>query len=229
MNLHSTPQLRLVRARLKSLHLEEVCLQASTRDTDLFASCTGTYMGVDRRHAVASMVELRRRLPPLEDRRSGCVLHGLFRLPATSAKVATHPNVPGGLFLIARIRGQRRRLTYSVSLHAPACVEGPALTNGEVLTKWAGGERFSPITQTRARADRRRRGKGLILTPYTSEGDSCAPSIRVAHPLSDAFANHDAGQIGEYATRCYRMSLGLHYASSLLLAFCPKSNRRFNR
>src|ERR1035437_4803996 len=32
--------------------------------------------------------QLRRRLPPLEDCRSGCVLHGLFRLPATPAKVA---------------------------------------------------------------------------------------------------------------------------------------------
>src|SRR5208283_3489358 len=35
--------------------------------------------------------QLRRRLPPLEDCRSGYVLHDLFRLPATSAKVATHP------------------------------------------------------------------------------------------------------------------------------------------
>jgi hypothetical protein len=33
--------------------------------------------------------QLRRRLPPLEDCRSGCVLHDLFRLPP--AKVATHP------------------------------------------------------------------------------------------------------------------------------------------
>jgi|GEM_PF-4132251 len=37
--------------------------------------------------------QLRRRLPPLEDCRSGCVLHDLFRLPATPAKVATHPSV----------------------------------------------------------------------------------------------------------------------------------------
>src|ERR1019366_6324648 len=43
-------------------------------------------------------------LPPLEDRRSGCVLHRLFSLPATPAKVATHPlteglllEVPNGL------------------------------------------------------------------------------------------------------------------------------------
>src|ERR1035437_8791946 len=35
--------------------------------------------------------QLRCRLPPLEDCRSGCVLHDLFRLPATPAKVATHP------------------------------------------------------------------------------------------------------------------------------------------
>jgi len=31
------------------------------------------------------------RLPPLEDCRSGCMLHDLVRLPTTSAKVATHP------------------------------------------------------------------------------------------------------------------------------------------
>src|ERR1019366_2241218 len=37
--------------------------------------------------------QLRRRLPPLEDCRSGCVLHGLFSLPAFPPKVATHPLV----------------------------------------------------------------------------------------------------------------------------------------
>jgi hypothetical protein len=31
-------------------------------------------------------------MPPLEDCRSGCVLHGLFSLPASPAKVATHPS-----------------------------------------------------------------------------------------------------------------------------------------
>src|ERR1700682_2833136 len=35
--------------------------------------------------------QLRRRLPPLEDCRSGCVLHDRFRLPANPAQVATHP------------------------------------------------------------------------------------------------------------------------------------------
>src|ERR1700675_3500753 len=35
--------------------------------------------------------QLRRRLPPLEDSRSACVLHDLFSLPATPTKVATHP------------------------------------------------------------------------------------------------------------------------------------------
>jgi hypothetical protein len=35
--------------------------------------------------------QLRRRLPPLEDCRSGCVLHGRLSLSATPAKVATHP------------------------------------------------------------------------------------------------------------------------------------------
>ena len=37
--------------------------------------------------------QLRSRLPPLEDCRSGCVLHDLFRLPANPAKVATHPSI----------------------------------------------------------------------------------------------------------------------------------------
>jgi hypothetical protein len=36
--------------------------------------------------------QLGRRLPPLEDCRSSCVLHDLFRLPATPAKLATHPS-----------------------------------------------------------------------------------------------------------------------------------------
>jgi hypothetical protein len=35
--------------------------------------------------------QLRCRLPPLEDCRSGCVLHDRFSPPANSAKVATHP------------------------------------------------------------------------------------------------------------------------------------------
>jgi hypothetical protein len=35
--------------------------------------------------------QLWRRLPPLEDCRSGCVLHGRFSLPANPAQVATHP------------------------------------------------------------------------------------------------------------------------------------------
>src|SRR5215472_5773982 len=39
--------------------------------------------------------QLRRRLPPLEDCRSACILHGLFTLPDTSAKVATHPFIGG--------------------------------------------------------------------------------------------------------------------------------------
>src|ERR1035437_5694570 len=40
--------------------------------------------------------QLRCRLPQLEDCRSGYVLHGLFRLPATPAKVATHPGEAAG-------------------------------------------------------------------------------------------------------------------------------------
>jgi len=36
--------------------------------------------------------QLWRHLPPLEDCRPGCVLHGLFSLPASPAKLATHPS-----------------------------------------------------------------------------------------------------------------------------------------
>jgi len=36
--------------------------------------------------------QLRRRLPPLEDCRTGCVLRDLFSLPASPTKVATHPS-----------------------------------------------------------------------------------------------------------------------------------------
>src|ERR1700730_16242783 len=38
--------------------------------------------------------QLRCRLPPLEDCRSGCVLHDRFRLPAIPTKLATHPSHP---------------------------------------------------------------------------------------------------------------------------------------
>jgi len=38
--------------------------------------------------------QLRRRLPPLEDYRSGCVLHDRLSLPANPAKLATHPSHP---------------------------------------------------------------------------------------------------------------------------------------
>src|SRR6202047_1719448 len=48
--------------------------------------------------------QLRRRLPPLEDCRSGCVLHGLFSLPATPAKVATHPTGATIDFLLSALR-----------------------------------------------------------------------------------------------------------------------------
>jgi hypothetical protein len=50
--------------------------------------------------------QLRRRLPPLEDCRSGCVLHGLLSLPSSPAKVATHPS---------RGSGSPSRITVSVS------------------------------------------------------------------------------------------------------------------
>src|ERR1035437_1408605 len=59
--------------------------------------------------------QLRRRLPPLENCRSGCVLHDLFRLPATPAKVATHPGRldarrAAECFWIHSLRGWVRRM-----------------------------------------------------------------------------------------------------------------------
>src|SRR5450830_550462 len=60
--------------------------------------------------------QLRRRLPPLEDCRSSCVLHDLFRLPATPAKVATHPFCPhgagGGGMKGVELYGQVRRAVF---------------------------------------------------------------------------------------------------------------------
>src|ERR1035441_9270062 len=44
--------------------------------------------------AYGAQNQLRLRLPPLEDCRSGCVVHGLCRLTANPAKVATHPPSP---------------------------------------------------------------------------------------------------------------------------------------
>src|SRR5208282_1863055 len=54
--------------------------------------------------------QLRRRLPPLEDCRSGRVLHDLCRLPAISAKVATHPRRETGPMLILRHHCAQRLL-----------------------------------------------------------------------------------------------------------------------
>jgi hypothetical protein len=51
--------------------------------------------------------QLRRRLPPLEDCRSGCLLHDLFRLPANPAKVATHPS--SAFFKVATLPGRQYR------------------------------------------------------------------------------------------------------------------------
>src|ERR1035437_2991053 len=53
--------------------------------------------------------QFRRRLPPLEDCRSGCVLHGLFRLPATPAKVATHPDIRPPQLALEVAGGDRKR------------------------------------------------------------------------------------------------------------------------
>jgi hypothetical protein len=51
--------------------------------------------------------QLRRRLPQLEDCRSGCVLHGRLRLPANTAKLATHPYSLNG--------AEKGRTNYSTS------------------------------------------------------------------------------------------------------------------
>jgi hypothetical protein len=77
-SLYPTPDRRLIRLQTA---LDEQLFDIAERERVAKIPANGTNN------------QLRCRLPPLEDRRSGCVLHGLFRLPATPAKVATHPGI----------------------------------------------------------------------------------------------------------------------------------------
>ena len=76
VTLHPTPDRRVIRLQTA---LDEQLFDIAERERVAKIPAHGTKN------------QLRRRLPPLEDCRSGCFLHGLFMLPATSAKVATHP------------------------------------------------------------------------------------------------------------------------------------------
>src|SRR5215831_13826520 len=77
VTLHPTPDRRVIRLQPA---LGEQLLDVAERER------------VPEIPAHGAQNQLRRRLPPLEDCRSGCVLHGLFRLPVIPAKVATHPD-----------------------------------------------------------------------------------------------------------------------------------------
>src|SRR5215469_12425891 len=76
VTLHPTPDRRVIRLQPA---LGEQLLDVAERER------------VPEIPAHGAQNQLRRRLPPLEDCRSGCVLHGLFTLPVIPAKVATHP------------------------------------------------------------------------------------------------------------------------------------------
>ncbi len=76
VTLHPTPDSRVIRLQTA---LGEQLFDIAERER------------VPKIPAHGTQNQLRRRLPPLEDYRSGCVLHGLFSLPATPAKLATHP------------------------------------------------------------------------------------------------------------------------------------------
>src|SRR5208337_1219688 len=77
VTLHATPDRRVIRLQTA---LSEQLFDVAKRER------------VAKIPAHRAQNQLRCRLPPLEDCRPGCVLQGLFRLPATPAKVATHPS-----------------------------------------------------------------------------------------------------------------------------------------
>ena len=77
ITLHPTPDRRVIRLQTA---LSEQLFDVAKRER------------VAKILAHGAQNQLRCRLPPLEDCRPGCVLHVLFSLPATPAKVATHPH-----------------------------------------------------------------------------------------------------------------------------------------
>jgi len=76
VSLHPTPDRRVIRLQTA---LGELLFDIAQRER------------VAKIPADSTKNQLRRRLPPLEDCRSGCGLRDLFSLPASSADVATHP------------------------------------------------------------------------------------------------------------------------------------------
>ena len=76
VTLHPAPDRRVIRRRPA---LGEQLFQIAERERVAQIPAHGTQN------------QLRRCLPPLEDCRSRCLLHGLFRLPGTPANVAIHP------------------------------------------------------------------------------------------------------------------------------------------
>src|SRR5215831_16129193 len=76
VTLHPTPDRRVIRLQAA---LGEQLFDIAQRER------------ISKIPAHSTKNQLWRGLPPLEDCRSGCVLHGLFRLPVIPAKVATHP------------------------------------------------------------------------------------------------------------------------------------------
>src|SRR5215469_10999832 len=77
VTLHPTPDRRVIRLQAA---LGEQLFDIAQRER------------ISKIPAHSTKNQLWRGLPPLEDCRSGCVLHGLFRLPTTPTKVATHPS-----------------------------------------------------------------------------------------------------------------------------------------
>jgi hypothetical protein len=77
VSLHPTPDRRVIR---RHTALREQLFDIAQRERVAEIPAHGTQN------------QLWRGLPPLENCRSGCVLHGLVSLPANPAKVATHPS-----------------------------------------------------------------------------------------------------------------------------------------
>jgi len=100
VSLHPTPDRRVIRLQTA---LGELLFDIAQRER------------VAKIPADSTKNQLRRRLPPLEDCRSGCGLGDLFSLPASSADVATHPPLllEGPVILNDWMRGANRAMCVS--------------------------------------------------------------------------------------------------------------------
>src|SRR5215471_20416088 len=112
VTLHPTPDRRVIRLQPA---LGEQLLDVAERER------------VPEIPAHGAKNQLRRRLPPLEDCRSGCVLHGLFTLPVIPAKVATHPRLAWALSLrpkpvdLLKAARQREIPSMQPGFHSTSC------------------------------------------------------------------------------------------------------------